>query len=60
MSATPRPMAPGPGTSSNGGAPRTAGGAAVPIIHAVTSDEIVARADFLPHARAVMRALGLI
>jgi thiamine-phosphate diphosphorylase len=30
----------------------------VPVVHAVTSDEIVARPDFLPRAEAVMRALG--
>jgi thiamine-phosphate diphosphorylase len=30
----------------------------VPIVHAVTSDEIVARPDFLDRAGAVMRALG--
>ena len=29
-----------------------------PVVHAVTSDEIVARADFLDVACAVMRALG--
>jgi thiazole tautomerase (transcriptional regulator TenI) len=34
------------------------GGPALPIIHAVTSDEIVARADFLDVACAVMSALG--
>jgi thiazole tautomerase (transcriptional regulator TenI) len=33
-------------------------GPALPIIHAVTSDEIVARADFLDVACAVMSALG--
>lgn len=31
---------------------------AVPMVHAVTSDEIVARADFIDAACAVMRALG--
>ena len=30
----------------------------VPVIHAVTTDEIVARADFLERAAGVMRALG--
>jgi thiazole tautomerase (transcriptional regulator TenI) len=33
-------------------------GQALPVIHAVTSDEIVARADFLDVACAVMAALG--
>ena len=31
---------------------------AVPVIHAVTSDEILAAPDFLRRARSVMRALG--
>ena len=31
---------------------------AVPLVHAVTSDEIVSRADFIDVACAVMRALG--
>ena len=31
---------------------------AVPILHAVTNDEIVGRSDFLDRARAVMRAMG--
>jgi thiamine-phosphate diphosphorylase len=30
----------------------------LPVVHAVTSDEIAARPDFLPRAEAVMRALG--
>src|SRR5215831_16043780 len=34
------------------------GGQALPVVHAVTSDEIVARADFLDVACAVMSALG--
>jgi thiamine-phosphate diphosphorylase len=33
-------------------------GQALPVVHAVTSDEIVARADFLDVACAVMAALG--
>ena len=32
--------------------------AAIPILHAVTNDEIVGRRDFLDVARAVMRAMG--
>ena len=35
-----------------------AGASALPLIHAVTSDEIVARADFIDVACAVMAALG--
>jgi thiamine-phosphate diphosphorylase len=31
---------------------------AIPVLHAVTNDEIVGRAGFLEHARAVMHALG--
>jgi thiazole tautomerase (transcriptional regulator TenI) len=41
--------------------PATVGGKALqtlPVVHAVTSDEIVARADFLDVACAVMSALG--
>lgn len=37
---------------------RPALSAAIPLIHAVTSDEIVARADFIDVACAVMAALG--
>ena len=37
---------------------RPVGGLALPVIHAVTNDEIVARADFLDVACAVMSALG--
>jgi thiazole tautomerase (transcriptional regulator TenI) len=33
-------------------------GSAVPVIHAVTTDDIVARPDFLLRARDLMRALG--
>ena len=33
-------------------------GRPLPVVHAVTSDEIVARADFLERARDVMRAVG--
>jgi thiamine-phosphate diphosphorylase len=32
--------------------------ASVPVVHAVTSDEIIAEPDFLGRARRVMRALG--
>ena len=32
--------------------------AALPVLHAVTNDEIVARPDFTERARAVMRAMG--
>jgi thiazole tautomerase (transcriptional regulator TenI) len=38
---------------------RPAATAAIPVIHAVTSDEIVARADFIDVACAVMAALGV-
>jgi len=38
--------------------PIAAGGPALPVVHAVTSDEIVTRADFLDVACAVMSALG--
>ena len=38
--------------------PVPVGGQALPVVHAVTSDEIVARADFLDVACAVMSALG--
>ena len=38
--------------------PVPARGPALPVVHAVTSDEIVARADFLDVACAVMAALG--
>jgi len=31
---------------------------ALPVIHAVTTDEVVARADFVERATAVMHALG--
>jgi thiazole tautomerase (transcriptional regulator TenI) len=34
-----------------------ASGPSVPVLHAVTNDEIVGRADFLDRARAVMRAM---
>ena len=37
---------------------RAAGSEHVPVIHAVTNDEIVLRADFLERARDVMRAGG--
>ncbi|MDB4882051.1 MAG: thiamine-phosphate pyrophosphorylase [Gemmatimonadetes bacterium] len=37
---------------------RPATSAAIPVVHAVTSDEIVARADFIDVACAVMAALG--
>jgi thiamine-phosphate diphosphorylase len=40
----------------SGGAASTA--PVVPIVHAVTSDEILAAPDFLARARRVMRALG--
>jgi thiamine-phosphate diphosphorylase len=43
--------APGP-SAGDGAAPL------VPVIHAVTTDEIVAAPDFVVRARAVMRALG--
>ena len=38
--------------------PVSVSGQALPVVHAVTSDEIVARADFLDVACAVMSALG--
>src|SRR5438270_12604956 len=38
--------------------PVSLGERALPVLHAVTSDEIVARADFLDVACAVMSALG--
>ncbi|MBW8770858.1 MAG: thiamine phosphate synthase [Gemmatimonadetes bacterium] len=38
--------------------PVSVGGLALPVVHAVTSDEIVARADFLDVACAVMATLG--
>jgi thiazole tautomerase (transcriptional regulator TenI) len=38
--------------------PVPVGGQALPVVHAVTSDEIVTRADFLDVACAVMSALG--
>jgi thiazole tautomerase (transcriptional regulator TenI) len=38
--------------------PAPLGGQGLPVVHAVTSDEIVARADFLDVACAVMAALG--
>ncbi|HEX7940821.1 MAG TPA: thiamine phosphate synthase [Gemmatimonadaceae bacterium] len=38
--------------------PATVSGQALPVVHAVTSDEIVTRADFLDVACAVMSALG--
>jgi thiamine-phosphate diphosphorylase len=40
------------------GVPVSVGGQALPVVHAVTSDEIVTRADFLDVACAVMSALG--
>jgi len=38
--------------------PVSVGGQALPVVHAVTSDEIVTRADFLDVACAVMSTLG--
>jgi thiamine-phosphate diphosphorylase len=36
----------------------TASALPVPVLHAVTNDEIVARSDFISRARSVMRAMG--
>ena len=46
-----------PGTRYGQGASPTPTGT-IPVVHAVTSDEIVARADFIDVACAVMSALG--
>ena len=57
MTTAEHPAAPRAGaTPSPAAAHRPAG--PIPLVHAVTSDEIVARADFIDVACAVMRALG--
>jgi thiamine-phosphate diphosphorylase len=49
-----RSAAPDPTTAAD----RRAASSAVPVIHAVTTDEIVAAPDFADRARGVMRVLG--
>ena len=46
------------GSEPESRAARAAGEGPVPVVHAVTNDEIVLRADFVERARAVMRSGG--